>query len=352
MNNITILNTTFGTIRTLYYANSEWFVGVDICKILGLQNVTLCIKKIDESEKKKCVIQGKVMNIISKVGVCQLCQEWSRQPKSKALEQWIRENFTMNKEKNLPVKVNESVEKTPIEAALGVDESGHVTAKKLYEWLMLNPSNYSSWVKRHILENPFAETPKDYSYLTTSEKNVGKGNYAPDYLLSASFAKKLAMMTKSARGEQAREYFIKVEEELANNVKETKIAEIRPVSDDAMMVFARAMEQMVQMQKDMNDKFSQMMDMVVKQPVATPGPVVLPVHEAPDTPTKEKPALKKSAYDNIMDVRRYPVTATVISRDYGLDVRAFNVMLSMQGIIQKKEDHWEPTKEFKESGIM
>ena len=36
---------------------------------------------------------------------------------------------------------------TPIEIALGVDENGMTTAKKLYEFLELNPSNYSKWIK-------------------------------------------------------------------------------------------------------------------------------------------------------------------------------------------------------------
>lgn len=99
---------------------------------------------------------------------------------------------------------------TPIEIALGIDENGMTTAKKLYEFLEMDKSNYSRWVKRNILENEFAEKGVDYySSDVTSER---KGNFAEDFKLTARFAKKLSMMQKNERGEEARDYFSYVEE--------------------------------------------------------------------------------------------------------------------------------------------
>ena len=46
---------------------------------------------------------------------------------------------------------------TPIEIALGIDNEGRTTATKLYDFLELNPSNYSKWFRKNILENEFAE---------------------------------------------------------------------------------------------------------------------------------------------------------------------------------------------------
>ena len=46
---------------------------------------------------------------------------------------------------------------TPIEIALGIDGDGRTTATKLYDFLELNPSNYSKWFRKNILENEFAE---------------------------------------------------------------------------------------------------------------------------------------------------------------------------------------------------
>lgn len=117
---------------------------------------------------------------------------------------------------NLDVVIEE---RTPIEVALEVDKEGFTTAKKLYKWLDLDESNYSRWVKMNILENSFAEEGTDYSSLMTSEKQ-GRGNFATDYKLSASFAKKLAMSTHSERGEQARIYFLMCEKALVRIAKE------------------------------------------------------------------------------------------------------------------------------------
>lgn len=99
---------------------------------------------------------------------------------------------------------------TPIEIALGIDENGMTTARKLYDFLGMDKSNYSRWLKRNILENEFSENGVDYySSDVTSE---GKGNFAEDFKLTAHFAKKLSMMQKNERGEEAREYFTRLEE--------------------------------------------------------------------------------------------------------------------------------------------
>ncbi len=100
---------------------------------------------------------------------------------------------------------------TPIEIALQIDEDGFTTSRKLYSWLELDLSHYSRWCKTNILENPFAEQGIDYSPCKASK---GKGNLSDDYKLSADFAKKLSVMQKSERGEQARIYFLGCEKTL------------------------------------------------------------------------------------------------------------------------------------------
>ena len=103
--------------------------------------------------------------------------------------------------------------RTPIEAVLDIDKDGYTTAQKLYEWLELDETHYARWAKVNILENPYADEGSDYSPIKASEKQ-GRGNFATDYKLSASFAKKLAMSTRSERGEQARIYFLQCERAL------------------------------------------------------------------------------------------------------------------------------------------
>lgn len=100
---------------------------------------------------------------------------------------------------------------TPIEITLGVDENGMTTAKKLYEFLELNPSNYSKWIKSNITDNEFAEENIDYEVFVPNNENPFGGRPTTDYKLSSSFAKKLAMKSNSEKGELARKYFITIE---------------------------------------------------------------------------------------------------------------------------------------------
>lgn len=101
---------------------------------------------------------------------------------------------------------------TPIEIALGIDENGMTTARKLYEFLGMDSRNYSRWVRNNISENEFAEENVDYWVFVIKEENPLGGRPTTDYRLTASFAKKLSMMAKSEKGEQARKYFVKVED--------------------------------------------------------------------------------------------------------------------------------------------
>ncbi len=101
---------------------------------------------------------------------------------------------------------------TPIEIALGIDENGMTTAKKLYEFLELNPSNYSKWYKANIIENQFADEGADYEVFVLNDENPLGGRPTQDFRLTAKFAKKLSMTQKNERGEEAREYFTRVED--------------------------------------------------------------------------------------------------------------------------------------------
>ncbi|WP_312093469.1 antA/AntB antirepressor family protein [Aminipila sp.] len=118
----------------------------------------------------------------------------------------------------------ETTNKTPIEIVLKMDNDGYVTARNLYEFLELDKSNYAKWCKVNILENEFAEEKVDfYSSGSTSK---GRGNFAKDYKLKVSFAKKLAMQSKTIRGEEARCYFIACEDALKRVAAERQRWEI------------------------------------------------------------------------------------------------------------------------------
>lgn len=116
-------------------------------------------------------------------------------------------------------EIQKSICQTPIEIALGIDESGMTTAKKLYEFLEMSPASYARWFKRNILENQFAEENTDYfRFSRPVESAVNNGQVTQDARLTASFAKKLSMQQKSERGEQARNYFVGVEDKAKDMV--------------------------------------------------------------------------------------------------------------------------------------
>lgn len=81
---------------------------------------------------------------------------------------------------------------TPIEIALGIDENGMTTAKKLYEFLEMDSRNYSRWCKSNITENEFAEENVDYWAFVINEEWGGQAT--TDYKLTAHFAKVIEMI--------------------------------------------------------------------------------------------------------------------------------------------------------------
>lgn len=103
---------------------------------------------------------------------------------------------------------------TPIEIALKIDEAGMTTASNLYEFLELNPTQFSRWCKRNIVNNKFATEYTDYVCFDILVDSAVKGQTKTDYKITSEFAKKLSMTGNTDRHEQARQYFIACEQGL------------------------------------------------------------------------------------------------------------------------------------------
>ena len=112
---------------------------------------------------------------------------------------------------------------TPIEIALGVDGQGMTTAKKLYAFLELEPAHYARWCEKNILNNRFAERNVDFWAFTTNGEWGGQASM--DFRLTASFAKKLSMVSKSPKGEAARNYFVGIENGAKKLIKQVPLTE-------------------------------------------------------------------------------------------------------------------------------
>ena len=108
---------------------------------------------------------------------------------------------------------------TPIEIALGIDEEGMTTARKLYSFLELRKADFARWAKTNITENEFA-TENEYNWrlFIDAETPTGGKIQREDFRLTAHFAKKLSVKGNSEKAEEAREYFTRLEEKVKQQV--------------------------------------------------------------------------------------------------------------------------------------
>ncbi len=87
-----------------------------------------------------------------------------------------------------------------------------VSARALYDYLGYDKSQWKRWYKKNIEENPFAPQNQDWVVFDMMSSTDG-GRPTKDFALSLEFAKKLAMMSRTEKGEQARNYFLECEKE-------------------------------------------------------------------------------------------------------------------------------------------
>ena len=101
----------------------------------------------------------------------------------------------------------------PIHSGEGTKHT--VSAKTLYEFLGLDPTTWAKWYKRNILNNEFAFEHVDYEPLGI--ETSGKGNrVSQDFEITIDFAKKISMMARTEKGNEARKYFIECERKVLN----------------------------------------------------------------------------------------------------------------------------------------
>ena len=125
-----------------------------------------------------------------------------------------RQNYDVIDSRNPSETKTPTVTQTPIEIALQIDENGMTTASQLYLFLELNPTQFSRWCKRNILNNKFATENVDYIRFDIAVDSAIKGQTKTDYKLTSDFAKKLSMTGTTERHEEARKYFIACEQGL------------------------------------------------------------------------------------------------------------------------------------------
>lgn len=85
-----------------------------------------------------------------------------------------------------------------------------VSARNLYLGLGLNKSNWSRWYPTNIEKNDFFEENIDF----VGVRHNDEGNEVQDFAITLEFAKHIAMMARTSKSHQYRNYFIKCEKEV------------------------------------------------------------------------------------------------------------------------------------------
>jgi len=85
-----------------------------------------------------------------------------------------------------------------------------VSARELYDFLGFYKSNWKRWSEVNIVSNSFVFEELDWWGFVLKTN----GNESMDYWITLDFAKRLAMQTRSEKGEAIRRYFIDCEKKL------------------------------------------------------------------------------------------------------------------------------------------
>lgn len=201
-------------IRTTMIEGAPWFVAKDVCIVLGLS--TSSISKMVQSltpsmhcKEKTLTTQGSVFMVhLSEAGLNMLLMR-SNRPEAKRFQEWIASEVLPSSTKS-PTTLP-SREEGFLQVHLTNDNEQAVSGRMLHEFLAIT-TPYHKWFPR-MCEYGFMEK-QDY---TVTDKNVpnsaGGKQTVVDHVLKINMAKELAMLARSERGKQARQYFIQIEKD-------------------------------------------------------------------------------------------------------------------------------------------
>lgn len=98
-----------------------------------------------------------------------------------------------------------------IEVTLNDNHEPVISGRQLHEALGVN-SNYTTWFDR-MTDYGFTEN-QDYVLLSNFGNQTGRGGHnRVDHIIKLDMAKEIAMIQRTERGKQVRQYFIQVEKD-------------------------------------------------------------------------------------------------------------------------------------------
>ena len=102
-----------------------------------------------------------------------------------------------------------------------------VSARELHGFLEIG-RDFTTWIKGRIDKYGFIENI-DFTVIESFHQNGGKGGRPEhDYAITIDMAKELSMVENNEKGRQARQYFIKCEKKLKEEIKNNKQLNFTP----------------------------------------------------------------------------------------------------------------------------
>ncbi|WP_040194795.1 phage antirepressor KilAC domain-containing protein [Clostridium culturomicium] len=168
-----------------------------------------------------------------------------------------------------------------------------LSARELHEFLEIN-SNFTTWFKR-MCEYGFTEQT---DFIPILEESNG-GRPGTDFEIKLDMAKEIAMIQRSEKGKQARQYFIQVEKDWNSPDK---------IMERALIIARARVEKLTLETKQQKQIIGEL-----------------------------KP---KADYTDTILKNKGLVTITQIAKDYGMSGQAFNKLLHELGVQYKQSDQW------------
>lgn len=92
-----------------------------------------------------------------------------------------------------------------------------VKLTELYDYLELAKSQYSRFVKKDVLQNPYFEMNKDYlTEMSNNKKEGERGQFRQEINIHIDAAKKLCMVSKSKKGNEIRNELVELTKKVEN----------------------------------------------------------------------------------------------------------------------------------------
>lgn len=118
-----------------------------------------------------------------------------------------------------------------------------VSARELYLGLGLNKSNWSRWYPTNIIKNEFFKENVEWMGV----RHYDEGNEVQDFAISLEFAKHIAMMARTHKSHEYRNYFIRCEERLKESTLNT--SQLSPELQMFKQIFDSVAKQQLEQKK-------------------------------------------------------------------------------------------------------